>query len=159
MGPTWNECQHFSWFFLPWHRIYLHYFESVVRQTIADLGGPDDWALPYWDYSDANRPIVRKLPPAFREPRMPSDDPNPLSGDTNPLFVTQRASVINQGEEMDATDVEIGPAMAETFFTGPAPTVGFGGPATAWSHIGNVMGTLERAPWHRPRRGRRRRPP
>ena len=138
-GATWNECQHFTWFFLPWHRIYLHYFESVVRQTIADLGGPDDWALPYWDYSDANRPNVRKLPPAFRESLMPS-------GDQNPLFVTQRASVINQGEEMDATDVEIGPAMAETFFTGPAPTVGFGGPATAWSHVGNVMGTLEREP-------------
>lgn len=138
-GATWNECQHFSWFFLPWHRIYLHHFESVVRQTIADLGGPDDWALPYWDYSDANRPNVRKLPLAFRESLMPS-------GDQNPLFVTQRASVINQGEEMDATDVEIGPAMAETLFTGFAPAGWFGGPATAWSHIGNVMGTLEREP-------------
>jgi tyrosinase len=138
-GATWNECQHFSWFFLPWHRIYLHYFESVVRQTITDLGGPDDWALPYWDYSDPNRQNVRRLPPAFRVPRMPSNDPNPL-------FVTQRAPAINAGGEMDATDLEIGPAMAETLFTGPAPTVGFGGPATAWSHVGNVAGTLEREP-------------
>jgi tyrosinase len=138
-GATWNECQHFSWFFLPWHRIYLHYFESVVRQTITDLGGPDDWALPYWDYSDANRPNVRRLPPAFRVPLMPSGDPNPL-------FVTQRVPAINAGGEMDATDVEIGPAMSETLFTGFAPAGWFGGPATAWSHVGSVVGTLEREP-------------
>jgi tyrosinase len=62
-GATWRECQHSSWFFLPWHRIYLHYFESVVRRTIVALGGPGDWALPYWDYSDPQRPDVRKLPP------------------------------------------------------------------------------------------------
>ena len=138
-GATWQECQHFSWFFLPWHRIYLHYFESVVHQTIANLGGPDDWALPYWDYSDPNRPNVRRLPPAFKEPRMPSGDPNPL-------FVTQRRPDINQGEEMDAAAVDIGPAMAETFFTGSAPTVGFGGPPTAWSHVGSVVGRLEGTP-------------
>jgi tyrosinase len=138
-GATWNECQHFSWFFLPWHRIYLHYFESVVRQTIADLGGPDDWALPYWDYSDANRPNVRRLPPAFREPQMPSGDPNPL-------FVTQREPAINQGEEMEAADVDTGPAMSETLYTGFAPSGWFGGPATAWSHVGSVVGRLEGTP-------------
>lgn len=58
-----TECQHYSWFFLPWHRIYLHYFERVIRQTIADLGGPSDWALPYWNYSDPDGSNVRKLPP------------------------------------------------------------------------------------------------
>jgi tyrosinase len=25
--PLWNGCQHGSWFFLPWHRIYIWYFE------------------------------------------------------------------------------------------------------------------------------------
>src|SRR5215212_5821039 len=95
-GATWNECQHDSWFFLPWHRIYLHYFESVVRRTIADLGGPGDMKKTYWDYSDPQRPDVRKLPPAFRERQMPSGDPNPL-------FVSERRTTpldINQGDEL-----------------------------------------------------------
>ena len=31
------RCQHNSWFFLPWHRSYLAYFEGVVRAAMADL--------------------------------------------------------------------------------------------------------------------------
>jgi len=139
-GATWHECQHSSWFFLPWHRIYLHYFERIVRRTIVNLGGPDDWALPYWDYSDTQRPEVRKLPPAFRAQQMPSGGPNPL-------FVSERRQTINGGGELDATDVETGAAMAETSFTGPAdPGAGFGGPVTDWNHSGGPLGSLENTP-------------
>lgn len=141
-GATWRECQHNSWFFLPWHRIYLHYFESIVRQTISDLGGPSDWALPYWDYSDPRRPDVRKLPPAFRETRMPSGDPNPL-------FVNERAAEINQGGELDPRFVSIDDAMAETSFRGPGVDgmSGFGGPVTGWNHsAGETVGILELVP-------------
>jgi tyrosinase len=130
-GATWDECQHFSWFFLPWHRIYLHYFELVVRQTIADLDGPDDWALPYWDYSDPNRPDVRKLPPAFREPLTPSGDPNPLL-----VGRTGRVPSVNEGAELRKRDVSLDAAMAEEFFTGPGGIAEFGGPATGWNHAG-----------------------
>src|SRR5215212_7488142 len=62
----WNQCQHNSWFFLPWHRMYLRYFEQIVAATVSRLGGPADWALPYWDYSKASNPNARRLPPAFR---------------------------------------------------------------------------------------------
>jgi hypothetical protein len=64
----WAQCQHGSWYFLPWHRMYLAYFEQVVAATVKRLGGPADWALPYWNYSDSTNPNARKLPPAFREP-------------------------------------------------------------------------------------------
>src|ERR1700690_4270980 len=47
----WDQCQHQSWFFLPWHRGYVTAFEAVIAKTIVGLGGPADWALPYWDYS------------------------------------------------------------------------------------------------------------
>jgi len=47
----WNSCQHGSWYFLPWHRMYLHYFEKTLRKVIGDMNGPSDWALPFWDYS------------------------------------------------------------------------------------------------------------
>jgi tyrosinase len=143
-GATWSECQHSSWFFLPWHRIYLHYFERIVRRTIIDLGGPNDWALPYWDYSDSQRPDVRKLPPSFREQQIPSGDPNPL-------FVSERSQQnpdINGGGKLDALDVDTGGAMAETSFTGPAvgSIAGFGGPVTDWNHRGGPLGSLENVP-------------
>ena len=63
-----------------WHRAYLTYFERLIRKTIIDLGGPDNWALPYWNYSDASNPSVRFLPPAFVQPHRPD-------GSANPLFV------------------------------------------------------------------------
>src|SRR6185295_19732517 len=49
----WNQCQHFSWFFLPWHRMYLGFFEQIVEATIKSLPGeaPLVWSLPYWNYS------------------------------------------------------------------------------------------------------------
>ena len=52
--PSWGQCAHASRFFLPWHRAYLAWFESTVRR----LTGQDDWALPYWDYSDPGRPEI-----------------------------------------------------------------------------------------------------
>src|SRR4051794_32870971 len=38
----WTRCQHGGWFFLPWHRIYLHFFEQIVAATVVKLGGPTD---------------------------------------------------------------------------------------------------------------------
>ncbi|HEU4945001.1 MAG TPA: tyrosinase family protein, partial [Solirubrobacterales bacterium] len=48
--PLWNQCKHGTWFFVAWHRMYLYYFEQIVRAAIEKLGGPEDWAIPYWNY-------------------------------------------------------------------------------------------------------------
>jgi hypothetical protein len=80
-GATWNQCQHGGWFFLPWHRLYLHYFERIVRSVVVSQGGPAGWALPYWNYEAGDG--ARALPPAFREPALPD-------GSANPLYVAQR---------------------------------------------------------------------
>src|SRR5580692_653959 len=48
----WNQCQHATWFFLPWHRMYVAYFEQIVAATVVGLGGPAGWTLPFWNYSD-----------------------------------------------------------------------------------------------------------
>ena len=77
----WKQCQHGSWYFLPWHRGYLLAFEANVRAAVVSLGGPQDWALPYWNYF---KPDQFELPPAFASPDWPDG-----VGD-NPLFVTQR---------------------------------------------------------------------
>lgn len=41
------HCPHGNWFFLPWHRAYLHYFEKIC----AELSGNPEFALPYWNWS------------------------------------------------------------------------------------------------------------
>jgi tyrosinase len=138
-GAKLHECQHSSWFFLPWHRIYLHHFEKIVRATVTELGGPPDWSLPFWDYSDQARPDVRKLPPAFRRKTLPG-------GGRNPLYVVERRDSVNAGKAMDPADTNIEVAFADIAFTEPDTTPGFGGPVTDWWHGGGPVGSLELAP-------------
>lgn len=42
-----DHCPHQNWWWLPWHRAYLFYFESICRK----LSGHTDFALPYWNWS------------------------------------------------------------------------------------------------------------
>jgi tyrosinase len=62
-----NFCPHGNWFFLPWHRAYLFYFEAICRDA---LGGESDFALPYWDWTKN-----QYLPAAFWGPNNPLNDP------------------------------------------------------------------------------------
>jgi hypothetical protein len=134
-GVVWNECQHGSWHFLPWHRAFLYYFEEIVRAEVVRQGGPSDWALPYWNYAVSGRNI---LPPAFREPTMPD-------GTANPLFVTQRNPGINTGSPLPSTATDATAALAFTTFT-PPPAPGFGGGRTTPQHFFNLHGELEFTP-------------
>ena len=40
-------CPHSNWFFLPWHRAYLHRFEQICREASGDK----NFALPYWNWT------------------------------------------------------------------------------------------------------------
>src|SRR5690348_11989774 len=53
-NSLWGQCQHGHWWFFPWHRMYLYYFERILRKAIQEAGValPVDFALPYWNYSD-----------------------------------------------------------------------------------------------------------
>jgi tyrosinase len=84
-----NFCPHNNWFFLPWHRAYLYYFERICRE----LTGVRDFALPYWNWS-ANR----RLPAAFQ------------GGPANPLFVPDR----DVRPRDRARDEFVGPALLES---------------------------------------------
>jgi tyrosinase len=84
----WNHCTHgpasAEQFFLPWHRIYIYWYEVIIRGYVQQLGGPADWALPYWNYSyydanDPNGPWPRaRLPWVFCQPTLPDNTGNPL---------------------------------------------------------------------------------
>ncbi|MGH2731825.1 MAG: tyrosinase family protein [Actinomycetota bacterium] len=87
-GDWWNHCTHgpasAENYFLAWHRSYIYWFEVIIRSYVQQLGGPDGWALPYWNYSyhDESNPEVpwprAKLPWVFTQPQLPDGSGNPL---------------------------------------------------------------------------------
>jgi tyrosinase len=136
----WKQCQHGSWYFLPWHRGYLLAFEANVRAEIANLPhGPKDWALPYWNYFKPNQ---FRLPPAFASPDWPDG-----KGD-NPLFVPQRYGPENDGNVYVPVDQINLDAMNDPDFTGVASggSPGFGGVDTGFHHSRGVHGGIETQP-------------
>jgi hypothetical protein len=58
---AWNTCEHHTLFFWSWHRMYLHFFERIIRKQ----SGNSTWALPFWNYSASA--AQRKIPPMFRD--------------------------------------------------------------------------------------------
>jgi len=135
----WLQCQHGSWYFLPWHRGYLLAFEQNVRAAIVALKGPAEWTLPYWNYF---KPHQNKLPPAFATPDWPDGKGN------NPLYVPQRYGPQNDGDVyVDLVDVNL-KAMADPDFTGVASGAGpgFGGVDTGFEHNGGTHGGIETQP-------------
>jgi tyrosinase len=73
-----NHCTHGNFFFLPWHRAYLLYFEAICRAASGNPG----FMLPYWNWTN--------------DPQLPA----PFWGDaSNPLFNDTR--VITQDDSAD----------------------------------------------------------
>ena len=140
----WQQCQHQTWFFLPWHRGYLTCFEAIVAKTVRELGGPADWALPYWNYSSGGA-NARKLPRAFLG-RDTGGRPNPLWSPRRPQFDQ------NPDYQVPAGITNTGPALAVRFFAGRSDggSPGFGGPQTDFMHYGGQLnlpsGALESQP-------------
>ena len=132
----WDQCRHGSWYFLPWHRMYVYYFEQIVRAYVIANGGPATWALPYWNYDRGGD--TNFLPPAFRDA-------------TSSLYVSQRAPGLNDG----TTGLPTGPtgvttpadALSQATFTGGSE---FGGGVTSvavnWPNFWNQTGRLEQTP-------------
>ncbi len=45
------DCPHGNWWFFVWHRGYLGWFE----QTLREVSGVPDFAIPYWDWTKTPR--------------------------------------------------------------------------------------------------------
>jgi tyrosinase len=133
----WNQCQHQTWYFLPWHRSYVASLEAIVLDAVISLKGPPDWALPYWNYSDKQNQNALKIPPAFHEKFLPGGN------DENPLFVAARFGV-----SVVAGDVELTDRIADNDFMGidTGAAEGVGGPKTPFSHSGEYEGLIEAKP-------------
>jgi len=148
----WKRCQHHGWFFLPWHRGYLGYFERIVRKTIVGLGGPAEWALPYWNYSDTgqNADVARLVRPEFLATQLPD-------GSANALFqgVVRGRYQLADTPKGQAADFGIGPkdvrlkCLTYNHFYDSASASSFGGGQTAFSHGEggvDVSGGVEKTP-------------
>jgi Common central domain of tyrosinase/Polyphenol oxidase middle domain len=99
---VWATCQHSpqgqQLNFFGWHRIYLYYFERVLRWAANDPA----LTLPYWDYTD---PAQTALPDAFQNPN-------------SPLYEWRRSEALNEGSATlnpQITDID-GPLTTDTSF-------------------------------------------
>ncbi|MFT4152078.1 MAG: tyrosinase family protein [Paracoccaceae bacterium] len=94
-----NLCQHGNGRFLPWHRMYVYYFERIVRKA----SGEPAFCLPYWNYSDS--PAERAIPEGFRTPADPA---------ANALFRSARRAGINGGDALPPEIISTTDAFRET---------------------------------------------
>ena len=133
--PLWNQCKHGTWFFLSWHRMYLYYFERIVRAEVIANGGSSSWALPYWNYDGGGNDNT--LPRPFRNQTLGNGDPNPL-------WVGQRRPHINTGLRLPSSITSPAFALSRTSFTGAAQ---FGGGVTgAMQQFFAETGRVEQTP-------------
>lgn len=94
---AWNTCEHGTEFFWSWHRMYLYWFERIVRKMCNE----PCWALPYWDWAPGSE---LQLPAPFRVT-------------TSPLFTPNRNPAMNDGTgSLNPLAVSIGSAFSNTDF-------------------------------------------
>ncbi len=136
--PAWSTCQHGSFFFLAWHRMYLYYFERILRQAVQEATGDPNYpfALPFWDYED---PQNHDLPEPFRSPANAS----------NPLYVQQRTTNCNNGDEcVSAEEASDDQAMALVPFCSCPPGESCGGCEAGINSDESFGGGAVEAPIH-----------
>jgi tyrosinase len=152
----WDQCQHQSWFFPPWHRGYLVALEAQLRADIVEKGGPSTWALPYWDYFGAGNEF--DLPPAFHQKKMPDGSANPLfvtarygpNGDSTVFIPTAAGQKKHPVPKPNFFGTVTQDCLSNTVYIGSdrnTPQPGFGGPLSGFWHGGNYRsGNLEQNP-------------
>ena len=99
--------------------MYIAFLEQTVLSCVQRLGGPSDWALPYWDYSGLD-PKSLKLPAAFFATNLPDGSPNPLR-------VAARARG-NAGEDVGTNNTVALGCLKISPFEGSGISGAFGGP-------------------------------
>lgn len=134
------HCQHGSWFFLPWHRMYLYYMEKVLREAVREATGDSNrnFTLPYWNYSllgDSGRD-ARRLPKPYREPVT----------STNVLYVSERDPALNGGFPLDDSAVLLDSLHFREFSSAPGNGRSFGGQRAGPGHARSPHSEFEMTP-------------
>jgi hypothetical protein len=130
---SWNNCEHGSYYFFSWHRMYLYFFDRILRAAAGD----PNLVLPYWNWTD---PAQRTLPLPFRQP----------ANATNPLYIAPPG----RSPALDAGTASLGPgtvdfsvAFADVNFDSPTGSgASFGGQIAAPMQFNSPHGNLESQP-------------
>lgn len=123
---AWNTCEHGTYFFWSWHRMYLYWFEKIIRKMSGDNG----WALPYWDWSSASQ---RQLPAPFRDT-------------ASELYTPNRNAAMNSGAgSLPASHVNYGTAFSFVNFTTASNSIQGTPHGAVHVDIGGWMGSVPTA--------------
>lgn len=94
---SWNTCEHGTDFFWSWHRMYLYWFERIIRK----MCGEPCWALPYWNWAPGTE---LQLPAPFRDP-------------SSELYISNRDPNINNGSgSLNPGSIDISFAFSQLDF-------------------------------------------
>lgn len=134
---SWDQCQHNSFYFFSWHRMYLYFFDRILRAAAASAGH-QNVVLPYWNWQD---PAQYALPAPFWQP----------ADSSNPLYIAppNRPAALDAGTAfLDAATVDSSAAFADVSFeTGGFSGNGFGGQEdSAPAQFGTAYGDFEMQP-------------
>ncbi len=142
---AWETCQahhpgDIEDMFLPWHRMYLLFFERIIQR----VSNNPNFALPYWDYTNASSPSGPRLPNRFINPANAS----------NPLFRANRRASVNAGNPIDQSSpgaLNLS-SLAQCSYSSVGAVQGFNLDLDSNLHgtihvlVGNNMG-MGRIPW------------
>jgi tyrosinase len=120
---AWNTCAHGSDFFWSWHRMYLYWFERIIRKMSNDSG----WALPYWNWTT--------------ELTIPS----PFLDTTSVLYTPHRGSAMNNGGSLPSSHVNYNSAFSNVNFSSASSSLENGPHGNVHVDIGGWMGSVPTA--------------
>jgi hypothetical protein len=130
-ASAWDQCEHGSYFFFSWHRMYLYFFERILRAASGD----PNLALPYWNWND---PTQRALPQAFQ------------TTTNNPLYIPppgRPQGVDNGTYQLSNGTVDFSVAFTYTNFDSPTGSgLSFGGQIATPTQFNSPHGELESQP-------------
>jgi tyrosinase len=130
---SWNNCEHGSYFFFSWHRMYLYFFDRILRAAAGD----PNLVLPYWNWTDTAQ---YTLPVAFRLP----------ANSGNPLYIAPpgRPAGVDLGTAgVNMVVVDDTAAFGDVAFDSPAGLIGgFGGQIAPPMFSNNPHGDFEAQP-------------
>jgi hypothetical protein len=123
---SWNMCQHGNYFFWSWHRMYLYWFERIIRKMADD----PCWTLPYWNYTLASERVL----------------PVPFRGPSSPLYLADRGSGWNAGTaSFPPGDVQYSAALTLANFTSGSASIEQSPHNNVHVDIGGLMGVIDTA--------------
>ena len=131
----WSTCRSHNGqpedYFLPWHRMYVYFFEMIIRTKAKD----DSFTLPYWNYSNQ---ADAAIPPEFLVA-------------ASPLHRSTRNAGPNGGAKIPANLVNLAVLKKKTYSPNGADqgfcaTLDFGLHGNVHTWIGNAQG-MAQIPW------------